>query len=68
LIYRKDGMAAGYYHHHPDPGVPVYWQIDEIAPSVEQAIALYGSRYTASPPRSLPTIHIASTRPNLHYS
>ena len=63
LIYPKDGMASGYYHHHPDPVVPVFWRIDEIAPSVEQAIALYDSRYTASPPRGLPTIHVASTRP-----
>ena len=39
--YPKDGLAAGYYHHHPDPVVPVYWRIDEIAPSVEQAIARY---------------------------
>lgn len=63
LIYPKDGLAAGYYHHHPDPVVPVYWRVDEIVPSVEQAIALYDSRYTASPPRSLPTIYVASTRP-----
>jgi hypothetical protein len=27
------------YHHHPDPVVPVYWLVDEIAPSVEQAIS-----------------------------
>jgi hypothetical protein len=43
LIYPKDGLACGYYHHHPDPVVPVYWRIDEIAPSVEQAMSLYDS-------------------------
>lgn len=30
-----------YYHHDPDPVVPVYWLVDEIAPSVERAIARY---------------------------
>ncbi len=42
LIYPKDGPAAGYYHHHPDPVLPVYWRVDEIAPSVDQAIVRYG--------------------------
>ncbi len=46
LIYPKDGLVAGYYHHHPDPVVPVYWRIDEIAPSVEQAIARYQAAKT----------------------
>ena len=41
LIYPEDGPTAGYYHHHPDPVVPVYWLNDEIAPSVDQAIARY---------------------------
>ncbi len=41
LIYPINGPMSGYYHHHPDPVVPVYWRIDEIAPSVEQAIARY---------------------------
>jgi hypothetical protein len=41
LIYPKDGPVSGYYHHHPDPVVPVYWLTDEIAPSVERAIARY---------------------------
>jgi hypothetical protein len=49
LIYPKDGLASGYYHQHPDPVVPVYWLIDEIAPSVEQAISVYHSRYTPRP-------------------
>jgi hypothetical protein len=52
LIYPEDGLASGYYHHHPDPVVPVSWRIDEIAPSVERAIALYDSKYTASPSQS----------------
>ena len=41
LIYPIDGAVSGYYHHHPDPVVPVYWWIDEVAPSVKQAIARY---------------------------
>jgi len=41
LIYPKEGLAAGYYHEHPDPVIPVYWLVEEIAPSVEQAIARY---------------------------
>lgn len=41
LIYPSDGPVSGYYHHHPDPLVPVWWRIDEIAPSVERAIARY---------------------------
>ena len=36
-----DGPAAGYYHRHPDPVVPVYWFTDDIAPSVERAIIAY---------------------------
>jgi hypothetical protein len=41
LIYPSDGPVSGYYHHHPDPVVPVWWRIEEIAPSVERAIARY---------------------------
>jgi hypothetical protein len=41
LLYPSDGPVAGYYHRHPDPVVPVYWLVDEIAPSVEQAISAY---------------------------
>jgi hypothetical protein len=41
LVYPNDGPVAGYYHRHPDPVVPVYWLVDEIAPSVEQAIVRY---------------------------
>ncbi|MBI4522142.1 MAG: hypothetical protein HY701_15000 [Gemmatimonadetes bacterium] len=41
LIYPTDGPVSGYCHHHPDPVVPVYWQTDEIVPSVERAIARY---------------------------
>ena len=41
LIYPEDGQASGYYHQHPDPVVAVYWLVDEIALSVEQAIARY---------------------------
>ncbi len=63
LIYPKDGMASGYYHHHPDPVVPVYWRIDEIAPSVERAIALYGSRYTPAPVRSPVNAVAVESRP-----
>ena len=33
--------VSGYYHDHPDPVVPVWWRVDEITPSVEQAIAQY---------------------------
>jgi hypothetical protein len=39
LIYPPDGPVSGYYHGHPDPVVPVWWRVDEITPSVEQAIA-----------------------------
>jgi hypothetical protein len=38
LVYPKDGPTARYYHHDPDPVVPVYWRNEEIAPSVERAI------------------------------
>ena len=41
LVYPVDGPMSGYYHHHPDPVVPVYWRTDEITPSVEEAIASY---------------------------
>jgi hypothetical protein len=51
LIYPKDGPVSGYYHLHPDPVVPVWWRVDEIAASVEQVIALYGYRNTAPPAR-----------------
>jgi hypothetical protein len=40
LVYPSDGPVAGYYHR-PGPVVPVYWLVDEIAPSVEQAISAY---------------------------
>ena len=55
LIHPIDGIASGYYHRHPDPVVPVYWRAEEIGPSIEHAIAMYDSRYTApSSERSLP--------------
>ena len=41
LVYPADGPVSGYYHRHPDPVVPVWWRVDEIAPSVEEAIARY---------------------------
>jgi len=41
LIYPSDGPMSAYYHHHPDPVVPVWWRVDEIVPSVERAIARY---------------------------
>ena len=41
VIYPKDGPVAGYLHHHPDPVVPAWWLVNEIAPSIEQAIARY---------------------------
>ena len=41
LIYLVNGPMSGYYHRHPDPVVPVWWRVDEIAPSVEQAITGY---------------------------
>jgi hypothetical protein len=40
LIYPSEGPVSGYYYH-PDPVVPVYWLVEEIAPSVEHAIARY---------------------------
>lgn len=67
LIYPKDGPVSGYFHHHPDPVVPVWWLVDEIAPSIEHAISVYDSRYTAtspaphSPIRSGPTPDPEST-------
>jgi hypothetical protein len=39
LTYPIDGPMSGYYHQHPDPVVPVWWRVDEIAPSIEQAVA-----------------------------
>ena len=54
LIYPVDGPMSGYYHRHPDPVVPVYWRVGEIAPSVEQAISGYDSRYTAAAPSRTP--------------
>jgi N-acyl-L-homoserine lactone synthetase len=41
LIYPVNGPMSGYYHRHPDPVVPVWWRVEEIAPSVERAIAGY---------------------------
>jgi len=41
LIYPSDGPVSAYFHHHPDPVVPVWWLTDEIAPSIERAIAQY---------------------------
>jgi len=41
LVYPINGPVAGYYHRHPDPVVPVYWLVAEIAPSVERAIEQY---------------------------
>ena len=41
LIYPSDGSVSAYFHHHPDPVVPVYWLTDEIAPSIERAIGRY---------------------------
>ena len=64
LIYPIDGPVSGYCHHHPDPVVPVWWLTDEIAPSIEQAISMYDSRYTAgSLSRSLPTPGSPTTEP-----
>ena len=45
LIYPENGPTSGYYHHHPDPVVPVYWLTDEIAPSIERAIAKYQGQH-----------------------
>jgi hypothetical protein len=47
LVYPSGGPVSGYYHQHPDPVVPVYWLVDEIAPTVERAIAAYLSRHTS---------------------
>ncbi len=56
LIYPRDGLAAPYFYRHLDPVVPVYWLVEEIAPEAEQAIFMYGSRYTAaSRERDIPT-------------
>jgi hypothetical protein len=40
LIYPRTGPIAGYYYHHSDPPIPVYWLAD-IVPSIEQAIENY---------------------------
>jgi hypothetical protein len=40
LIYPQAGPIAGYYYHHPDPPIPVYW-LGDIVPSIEQAIETY---------------------------
>jgi hypothetical protein len=56
LVYPGDGPMAAYFYRHQDPVIPTYWFTDEIAPSIERAIALYGSRYTApSLKRGAPT-------------
>ena len=56
LVYPNDGPVAGYYHRHPDPVVPVYWLVDEIAPSVDQAIASHHCRYAAHADRPGPSV------------
>ena len=48
LVYPSDGPVAGYYYRHPDPVVPVYWLVNEIAPSVEPAISTHMSGDTPS--------------------
>ena len=64
LVYPSDGPVAGYYHRHPDPVVPVYWLVDEIAPSVEQAISTQVSGDTLSTlARDLVTASHENTRP-----
>jgi hypothetical protein len=40
LIYPRTGPIAGYYYHHPDPPIAVYW-LGDIVPSIEQAIETY---------------------------
>ena len=58
LVYPSDGPVAGYYHRHPDPVVPVYWLVDEIAPSVLNAIEQYqraGEERPVDRRRTLPT-------------
>jgi hypothetical protein len=41
LVYPGDGPLSGYFYRHQDPVIPTYWLIDEIAPSIERAIAQY---------------------------
>ena len=53
---RTHGPVAGHYHRHPDPVVPVYWLVDEIAPSVDQAIASHHCRYAAHADRPGPSV------------
>lgn len=43
LIYPIDGPVSRYFYHHTEPVVPAWWLTDEIAPSIERAIASYGS-------------------------
>jgi hypothetical protein len=40
LIYPRTSPIAGYYYHHPDPPIAVYW-LGDIVPSIEQAIENY---------------------------
>jgi hypothetical protein len=57
LVYPINGPVAGYYHRHPDPVVPVYWLVDEIAPSVLNAIKQFhraGEERQVGHPRTLP--------------
>ena len=44
LIYPRDGAVSAYFYRHSDPVIPVYWLADEIAPSIQRAIAHYQDR------------------------
>ncbi len=39
VTYPRHRALAGYFYHHPDPVVPVYWLVREMAPAVVRARA-----------------------------
>ena len=51
VVYPRDGVFAPYFYRHLDPAAPVYWLLDEIAPTVVRAIA----RYADTPSSPSPT-------------
>ncbi len=55
VVYPRDGVFAPYFYRHRDPVAPVYWLLEEIAPTVVRAIARYvdGESRALSPPREV---------------
>lgn len=51
VIYPVDGPVSPYFYRHPDPVVPIYWLVEETAPTIEGAIARYVERQSPAPSR-----------------